>query len=259
MSNWNQNQNQGGAYDDVLDRINGAKPAKAGRDPFIMEGSHEMIVCSIEVFQDKAWGATVRGTFELVSSTNPACRGGTTYAKLWNLKKPAKFESQETDADNFVDFVCKVQNTQLGQHGAACTALIKTSREHPGGQLERQPARGVRVRCTGRNNTAKTYVAVTWSAASVEQNLETISKTRADLDMRRPFFESAQQTAPVPPQMQQAPQAPVQPYVAPAWPNALQMQPPGGFGQYVQPTAPAAPVPSKPPWNPAWGPIPPGY
>lgn len=219
------NQNQGGAYDDVLNRINGAKQANAGRDPFIKGGAHELLVCSIEVFEDRKWSTTVRGTFEILSSTNPQCQVGTTFAKLWNLKKPSKYDTQETDADNFVDFVCKAQNTQLGQHGAACTALIKTSREHPQGQLERQPARGVRIRCTGRevgkpNERGERYVAVSW--ASVEQNLEMIGKARAELDQRRPFFE--QSHAPAQPQgggqqFQQAPhpsQMPQGHYPAPA-------------------------------------------
>jgi hypothetical protein len=237
-------------YDDLLNRLNNTKPVNQ-RDPFIRQGSHELIVASIEIYKDQKWGDSIRVTFETERSNTT--KPGDMVCKLFNLFKPAKFDSQSTDADEFVNFVCLLQGVKPGEHAAIMRALIKRHAE--GGMLESQPARGARIRAFGAevgkaNERGERYVKVSWQ--TVEQDQATVARTRAELDARRPLTGTpvaAPQPAPVaPPQYAQAPVAPVAPQYqqiptghAMAAPQTYQPVP-GGYGYpQVAPTTASNP------------------
>jgi hypothetical protein len=264
---WNQNPAQPPtAYDDIMSKLGGAKEVN-NRDPFIIAGAHDLIVAEISTFKDQKWGDSVRCTLEIETSSNPAAAPRSFTVKIWNLFKPSKFPTQANDADEFVAFVCALQGIKLGEHSQACRALIKSERE--GGQLERQPARGARIKAFGTevgkvNERGQRYVKVQWQ--NVPQNMARIAATRAELDQRRPLGApvAAAPTAPASPSPAQSGYGqPIPPAQLP--PGVV----PGGYGSYsfvpshavynaMMPTA-APPAPTKPPWNPAWGPMPPGY
>lgn len=287
---WNQNPAPPQtAYDEVMNRLGQAKEV-SNRDPFIVAGAHDLIVAELGTFKDQKWGDSVRATFETETSSNPAAAPRTFTVKIWNLFKPSKFPTQATDADDFVNFVCALQGIKLGEHAQACRALIKSERE--GGQLERQPARGARIKAFGQevgkpNERGQRYVKVQWQ--TVPQDMAMIARTRAEIDQRRPLGAPAAaapgQAAPQVNPYAQLPQG-QGPYTAPppaytqqyaAPPPAMQAIPagqlppgvvPGGYGSYAPspggysamlPAPTQAPAPGKPPWNPAWGPMPASY
>lgn len=255
---WNQNPSPPQtAYDDVMDRLGRAKEV-SHRDPFVPAGNHDLIVASIEPFMDQKWGPSVRASLEVEQST--AAQPRTFCVKIWNLTRPSKFPTQATDADEFVHFVCTLQGVKLGEHFNHCRALIKSARE--GGQLESQPARGARIKAFGTevgkvNERGQRYVKVQWQ--NVPQDLATIARTRAELDARRPLGAPAAPAAPAT-QQYAAPDPSAYGYAPQQYAPAPTMPASGGYSAMLAPAPAVAPVtPGKPPWNPAWGPMPPGY
>jgi hypothetical protein len=239
-------------YDEVMNRLNMTKPV-VDRDPFIGAGQHDsLIVLSIDTYQDQKWGQTVRGTFLVEKSTFHA--PGTTVCKLWNLFKPAKFATQNTDADGFADFCCKLTGAPEGGHHAIARSLIKSRAE--GGNKEAQPGRGARIIATGReagkpNERGQRYVVVSWQTFAGQTN-EMMAQTRAQLDATRPYTPNNSAPVPQPPQMMpQAPapmqyQAPVQPQMQyqqpPQTPAPMQYQAPAPYQAAPQYQAPVQPV-----------------
>lgn len=214
--------------DDVISgRLNQVKPVADLRTPFIGDGTHVLIVESIETYYDKKLveaalgnqiaGLSVRATFSVERSTcHPV---GSKVCKTWNLFRPSKFPSQPTDADRWVDFVCKLQGIAVGQHQASMQAMLKTRAE--GGQLEAQIARGVRINATGVKANKPTvrrlsdgttqetwFVNVQWDTFTTQDN-NLVTQTRAQLDQTSPYTyrqEQVQAVAPAPaPVPQQAP------------------------------------------------------
>lgn len=228
-------------YDEVMNRLNMTKPV-VDRDPFIGAGQHDsLIVLSIDTYQDQKWGQTVRGTFLVEKSTFHA--PGTTVCKLWNLFKPAKFATQNTDADGFADFCCKLTGAPEGGHHAIARSLIKSRAE--GGNKEAQPGRGARIIATGReagkpNERGQRYVVVSWQTFAGQTN-EMMAQTRTQLDATRPYTPNNSAPVPQAPQMPQAP-APMQ-YQAPVqsvWPTPPQYQQAPAPTQYQAPVQPVA-------------------
>lgn len=231
-------------YQDVMDRLNGTKPV-VQRDPFIGPGRHKLIVISVEPFNDKqlkdgVWvghGPSAHITFEVEESSVHA--PGSRVIKRFHFFKPAKFPNKPTDADEFADFVCKLQGIPDGQHAAGARAMLKSRAE--GGMLEAQPARGARIEAIGREVgkpnavTNKRFVVVAW--ANVPQTSEQIAQSRAALDQRSPFQPSIKAEAPqhAQPQQYAPPVAQYQqpqyqaPYAQPVQPSAPQGVPAGGF------------------------------
>lgn len=233
-------------YQDVMDRLNGTKPV-VERDPFIGPGRHKLIVISVEPFNDRqlkdgVWvghGPSAHIVFEVEESTFHS--PGSRVVKRWHFFKPAKFPNKPTDADEFANFVCKLQGIAEGQHSAGARAMLKSRAE--GGMLEAQPARGARIEAIGREVgkpnavTGRKFVVVAWN--NIPQTGEMISQTRAQLDQRSPFQQlRTTEAQPAPAQQYQQPVQPPQQYA-----------PPQGYGY-----APQAPVqPAAQPGVPAGG------
>lgn len=251
------------SYDDLLNRLNNTKPVN-NRDPFITAGTHDLIVSEVSVFKDQKWGDSVRVTFEVERSTNPNSQPGSSLCKLFNLFKPAKFETQSNDADEFVNFVCILQGIQPGEHAQSMRALIK--RHADGGALESQPVRGARIKAFGAevgkvNERGQRYVKVSWQ--NVAQDQATVGRTRAELDARRPLTGTTVANVPVHPApvapQQYAQPAPVAPVVQPAYgmPAGYPAQTPMQVYQQI-PTGHATAVPqgyAQPVPQPAPGPF----
>ncbi len=204
MSQYNQNQ-----YDEVMSKLDAAKPVAALRDPYIPEGTHEsLVITQIESFRNQANEPCVRASFIVEKSQVVAA--GTALGAFWNLAKPSPKPGMTTDADRFVDFVCTLQGTREN-YQASCRALLKTRAE--GGNMESQPARGARVGAKGVSRITKTGVNAGKSYTIVEwQNIpqQDIANTRAHLDATMPLKVAA--AAPV---AQFAAPAPAAPAVAP--------------------------------------------
>lgn len=181
-----------GIYDDFDERMAETKPVD-DRDPFIRPGDHELLVASLTSYKDKKWGLSVRATFVVLDSQ--VHKPGSQCIKIWNLKRPAEFETQTNDGDEFVNFVAKLQGSDLIAARKSCK-LLALPKEH-GGREEDQLARGVRITATGRTPKAgKTYVSVAW--ANVEQTGEQIKSNREELDTKRPLRKAAAPKAATP-------------------------------------------------------------
>lgn len=238
------------SMDDVINgRLGTVKVVNEGRIPFIGEGSHVLIVESIETYLDKKLveaavgneiaGLSVRAIFVVESSNFH--QPGSKVVKTWNLYKPAKFQDSATDADRWVDFVCQLQGIKLGTHQASMQAMLKTRAE--GGQQEAQIARGVRIRANGfKSGKPKTnpqtqvvtqYIGVSWETFTQQTN-ETVLAARTMLDQTSPYVPAAQRA------QNYAPQAPMQapPQYAGVPPMAAQPQYAPQQPQYQQPMQP---------------------
>lgn len=235
------------SIDDVIqNRLGSVKEVSEGRIPFIGEGSHVLIVESIETYLDKKLvaaavgneiaGLSVRAVF--VVETSNFHQPGSKVQKNWNLYKPAKWEGGDTDAARWVDFVCKLQGIKHGTHQASMQAMLKTRAE--GGQQEAQIARGVRIRANGfKSGKPKTnpqtqqvtqYIGVSWETFTQQTN-ETVLAARTMLDQTSPYVSAAQRA------QNHAPQAPMQapPQYAGVPPMSAQPQYAPQQPQYQQP------------------------
>lgn len=265
MTNWNGNngngygqqppqgygqqpqQGYGGGYqDDVYGRMNNSREVTQ-RDPFVLPGTHRLVVLELSKWADQAKGDSVRVTFEYVSSTNPQVQIGTRCCKLWRLTKRPKFESQISDSEHFVDFVRKAKNAPPGQPiGQEIRNLCEPQRN--GGQAEANAMRGTLIECNGVENQAKTYVNLYFAA--VAQGPQDIAAKRAQLDSRLGGA-PAPQAAP----MQQAPQGGFVPQGAPMPQQGYAPQgPPPGVPVGPPPGVPMQPVQNPQGMQPGYGP-----
>ncbi len=255
-------------YNDVMNRLLQTKPINS-YDPFIGQGEHNLIVHSINEFNDQQYGKSYRGIFLVESSTNPQHPPGSLAARVWNINKPSMYPTQANDADAIVDFICVLQGIQLGQYQAGTKALLVS--QSAGGNSEAQPARGARIVASGQppgqgltaKGKPKTYVKITWR--TVQNDAASIASNRAMLDARYPM-NAAQARAPMPqqyapqgfvqPQQVFAPQAMVQqqPTFSPSVPQATQQAQSYPIQQYQGAIPPAvAPHYGNPQPSPAWG------
>ena len=222
---------QTAAFDAALDRLDNTKPVRE-RDPFIGEGDHLLMVVEVQPFMHKTDGPSVRASFEVLASVCHAI--GSRVTKIWKITKPSKFESQETDADKFADFVRKLLGGQQGEQvGPKIRALI---RERVGDQL----ARGMIIGARGSNTSKKAdkpWVEVYWTFA--HQSQDEIKMRRAALDQKAPLM--PQQAALPPAQPQYAPQTPNNPA------NYAQTQVPPQYMQQPPQYAPQPQVMQQPP------------
>lgn len=219
-------------YNQAMDKFNNTRPVGPARDPYIPDGNHELIVLSIEPFRNAEQNDCIRARF-VVEKSN-VIPPGAIVSQAWNLDKAAPKPGMTTDRDRFVDFICKLQGINHGEHHAACRAVARSRAE--GGNCEAQPARGARIAATGvpkitktGANAGKPYTVVDWR--TTQQDGQRIAQTRAQLDANPTYALQAQQP--------QAP-APQQGYAQPA-----PAQPQWG--------APAQPVPQQAPAQPQWG------
>lgn len=207
-------------YDAVMDKLDNVKPVGTLRDPYIPDGTHEFVILSIEPFRNQEQQLCVRARFAAEKSS--VLQPGAVVAQLWNLDKSAPKPGMTTDRDRFVDFICKLQGVALGQHQAACRAVLKPRAE--GGNLEAQPARGSRIAGTGvprvtktGPNAGKSYTIVDWR--TLAQDGAMIAAMRAQLDAN-PTYQLKQDVVPA--------QAPIATTTAPA-PAVATAAPAGGW------------------------------
>ncbi len=219
------------AYGDILDRLNDTRPVKTSNyNPFIKDGNHDLVVLSIEPYQNQDQNFCVRATLLVEGSDNPQIGQGMLFDAVWNLDKPAAFVGGERDKDRFAAFLNALQGVETTptSHQNLARACLKPRAE--GGQLEVQPCRGARIKANGYTKQpgprskpgAKPYTQVTYT--HVPQKPEDVAAMRGMLDQRMPYTPRPQQApAPAPTvAYPNAPHAAAQPQYAP------------------QPTAPAA-------------------
>lgn len=240
-------------YDDVMNRLGNTKPVDQ-RDPFLSEGQHQLLVHSIQEYNDTTWGKSFRVLFLVEQSTRHP--PGSLVARTYNIYKPAAYATQSNDADSLTDFICVLQGIKLGDHHASAKALF-VSRER-GGQHESQVARGMRVLATGQppgngltaKGKPKTYTRITWQTAP--NDAASVSTNRAMLDAKFPI--GAPQAPPGswnsygPPQQQTAPQAlqQMQQHVQPQYAAPLGHTQPQSWGAHNY----TPPQPVQPPVQP---------
>jgi hypothetical protein len=223
------------AYGDIMDRLNETRPVKDSKyNPFIPDGNHDLVIISIEPYNNQDENFCVRATFLIESSDNPQVAQGMQLDAVWNLDKPAPFPGGDRDKDRFAAFLNKLQGVETTptSHQPLARACLKVRAE--GGQLEMQPCRGARIQANGYTKPPKQgkkpFCSVTYT--HVPQAPEAVAAMRQVLDQRLPYTYRPQQPRAAQPQG----------YVAyPGAPHAAaqpQYTPP------AQPTAPAAPVAS---------------
>lgn len=216
---------QTGAFDAALDRLESTKTVNE-RDPFIGEGEHVLQLLSLEPFNHKTHGPSVRASFEVLESS-PGPTGapmhliGSRVTKLWFLTKPSKFETQTNDSDRFTDFIRQMAGAASGSNVAAqCRALIRD-------RVSDQLLRGMVIRARGVNtskNAAKPWVEVYWT---------TVQQTPDQIKSRRATIEAKIAAAPV-----QQPAPAVQQLAAFVPQQYAPQPPPPGYGQPMHPQMP---------------------
>jgi hypothetical protein len=227
------------AYGDILDRLNETRPVqRSNYNGFIPAGHHDLVIVSIEPYQNQEQHFCVRATFLVEGSDNSQVQQGALLDAIWDTDKPPAFVGGTRDKDRFAAFLNALQGVEPSptSHRALAQACLKPRAE--GGQLEVQPCRGARIKAVGRTHTIKNgknagkpFSVVDYD--HVPQKPEDVAGMRAMLDQRMPYTPRPQQ------QQAEAPAA------APA---------PQGWGS--QPTAPApqqpapaaAPAPSASAW-----------
>jgi len=235
------------AYGDILDRLNETRPVqRSNYNGFIPQGHHDLVVCSIEPYQNQEQHFCVRATFLVEGSDNPQVQQGSQLDAIWDTDKPAAFPGGTRDKDRFAAFLNALQGVEPSptSHQNLARACLKPRAE--GGQLEVQPCRGARIRAVGRTvpikngkNAGKPFSVVDYD--HVPQDQAAVAAMRQMLDQRLPYT----------PRPQQQPQAPAPAY--PGVPHAAtqpQYAPPApqGWGAPQQPVAPQAPpaAPAQP-------------
>lgn len=243
-------------YDDVMNRLGNVKPTNS-RDPFLGDGQHQLIVHSLQEYNDTKWGKSFRVLFYIENSTRHP--PGSLAARTFNINKPAMYETQANDADALADFVCVLQGIKLGTQGPSMKALIVP--QHAGGNREAQPARGCRINATGQPAkqginpaTQRPYSFTKISYQTVPNDAASIAANRTMLDAKYPVgappvVQQAQQTYQPPAPAYQVPQGPV--------PQSPAYQVPQGHPQTYAPTQ----VPYQQPTSTYQPPVqaPPGY
>src|SRR4029077_8614836 len=228
------------AYGDIMDRLNDTRPVKSSEyNPFIPDGNHDLVVLSIEPYQNQEQNFCVRATFLAESSDSPQVQPGMQFDAVWNLDKAAPFPGGERDKDRFAAFLNALQGceTTPTSHQALARTCLKPRAE--GGQLEVQPCRGARIKAHGntkqpkvkRDGTmGKAFCSVTYKHSA--QRPEDVAAMRGMLDQRVPYS----------PRPQQQPQAAAPVAQAPAYPGvpSVATQP-----QYAPPAAPAPAAPAN--------------
>lgn len=223
------------AYGDILDRLNDTRPVKSSNyNPFIPDGNHDLVVLSIEPYQNQEQNFCVRATFLTEASDNQRVAQGQLFDAVWNLDKPAPFPGGERDKDRFAEFLNRLQGVETTptSHHALARACLKTRAE--GGQLEVQPCRGARIKANGYTKQpgpkskpgAKPYTQVTYT--HVIQKPEDVAAMRGMLDQRMPYTPRPQQAAAQPQYAAPAPAPAPQPATAPAPAAGGWMFPPKG-------------------------------
>lgn len=210
------------AYGDIMDRLNDTRPVqRSNYNGFIPSGNHDLVVVSLEPYENQEKHFCVRATF-LVESSDTAQQGQLLDA-IWDMDKPPAFPGGTRDKDRFAAFLNALQGVEPTptSHHSLARACLKPRAE--GGQLEVQPCRGARIKAIGRQvpikngkNAGKPFSVVDFD--HVPQNNEGVAAMRGMLDQRMPY-------TPRPQQPQQQAAAPAQP---------------AGWG--AQPAAPTAPA-----------------
>jgi hypothetical protein len=215
------------AYGSIMDRLNETRPVKrTNYNDFIPAGRHDLVVVSIEPYQNQEQQYCARATF--VVENSDSVPQGTLLDAVWNMDRPPHKPGMTRDKDRFAAFLNALQGVEPSQtsHQGLARAALLTQAE--GGQLEVQPCRGARIKAAGRNhitkdgpNKGKPFAVVDFD--HVPQKQEDVAAMRQALDQRMPYTPR--------PQQQPAPQA----------------QPTTGWGAQPAPAPqpqPAAPAPT---------------
>src|SRR5678816_4383923 len=99
------------AYGDIMDRLQDTRPVKnSNYNPFITDGDHDLVVLSIEPYNNQDENFCVRATMLVEAST--AAAQGQLFDAVWNLDKPAAFVGGERDKDRFAAFLNALQGCE---------------------------------------------------------------------------------------------------------------------------------------------------
>lgn len=189
------------AYGDIMDRLNETRPVqRSNYNGFIPAGHHDLVIVSIEPYQNQEQHFCVRASFLVEGSDNPQVAQGSLLDAIWDTDKPAAFPGGTRDKDRFAAFLNALQGVEPSptSHQALARACLKPRAE--GGQLEVQPCRGARIKAVGRTvpikngkNAGKPFSVVDYD--HVPQRPEDVAALRGMLDQRMPYAPRPQQAA----------------------------------------------------------------
>lgn len=213
------------------------------REPFIMDGIHELAVKDYKEHKSKKNGDGVKVTLVVIKSSNPLMKPGSVVCQGWYPNHPPRFvgDTGQDDLNKIVDFMIKARGIP---EGADQLAKGKDSVRYclaPQGVLE-QRLRGVRIVATGVKKPPSAAAAaagktgwtdVTWTHIP-GQTAEEIKAMRARVE----------QVPDIQPQAAGAPPA-AQPTTAAAPPAANPFE-----GAPAAPPTQAAPPPAPPKADP---------
>lgn len=259
-----QQQSYGGGYgdDDAYNRMNNAREQGGARFPYIEAGKHTLCLASLEKFQHRTDGTSVRALWEVLQSDRH--QPGSFVVKIYKLKKQPKFESQASDSELLAQMCIALKGVQPGYPiGNDLKTLLEPA---PIGRAAEQLARGTVIECVGVPNQKGNWVNLYWK--TVQQTPDQIVQQRQRLEAKgipstgqqqgtqgqqfqgAPHPQQMQQQYPA--QMAQQPQQtgyqmpPQQGYGYPQQQQPMQQAPvqgpsQGGFLQQAQPPGPQGP------------------
>jgi len=141
------------------------------REPFIMDGIHELAVRDYKEHKSKKNGDGVKVTLVVIKSSNPLMKPGSLVCQGWYPNHPPRYvgDTGQDDLNKIVDFMIKARGIP---DGAEQLAKGKESVRYclsPQGVAE-QRLRGIRVVATGVKKPAnpnkpgsKDWTEVTWT------------------------------------------------------------------------------------------------
>jgi hypothetical protein len=237
-------QNYGGGYgeDETYARMNNAREQGGARFPFIDAGKHILCLASLEKFQHRTDGTSVRALFEVLQSDKH--QPGSFVVKIYKLRKQPKFDSQASDSELLAQMCIALKGVKAGYPiGNDIKTLIEPA---PVGRAEEQLARGTVVECVGVLTKKGNWTNLYWT--TVDQTPEQIVQQRQRLEQKGIPQTSPQQQgtqggqfqgAPHPQQMQQG-------YPAQQQYGQPQQQAGGQWGGQPQTFGPGAPQQMQP-------------
>ncbi len=173
---WGNNNGNGQGYggEDVYGRLDQTRPVGGARFPYIEDGKHRLAVVTLEEYNSRKSGPSVRALFEVEESARH--KAGTYVTKMWAVTKPPAFPNGITGADEFADFCRKLKGAPEGHPiGADIRRLIK---ERGAEQL----ARGMVIDVFGLTNAKGNWVNLTWT--NVPQTQDQIAAKRARIELK---------------------------------------------------------------------------
>jgi hypothetical protein len=243
QQNYGQQQNYGGGYgeDETYARMNNAREQGGARFPFIDAGKHILCLASLEKFQHRTDGTSVRALFEVLQSDKH--QPGSFVVKIYKLRKQPKFDSQASDSELLAQMCIALKGVKAGYPiGNDIKTLIEPA---PVGRAEEQLARGTVVECVGVLTKKGNWTNLYWT--TVDQTPEQIVQQRQRLEQKGIPQTSPQQQGTQGGQFQGAPQNMQQGYPAQQQQYAPQQQAGGQWGGQPQTNfGPGAPQQMQP-------------